>query len=91
MLEIGNERNSLKCKRHVFDIKTYEKPIAVYGVIENRPMGDKEREVLISFGLLLKRKNVFGKKSKSVYKLETRPSSLLPRSINVNDKNVERN
>jgi hypothetical protein len=33
VLEVGNERNSLKCKRYAFEIKSYEKPVAVFGVM----------------------------------------------------------
>lgn len=70
ILEVGSERSSLKCKRYAFDIKNYEKPVAIFGLLQTKSIADKEREVLVSFGLILKRKKVFGKRAKSLARLE---------------------
>ena len=41
ILEAGNERNRLKCKRLSFDIKSFEKPIACYGILDMKMAGEK--------------------------------------------------
>lgn len=40
VLEVGNEKNHLKCKKFNFDIKTNEKPIAIMGAIESKKLGN---------------------------------------------------
>lgn len=51
-LEVGSDKNYLKCKQFNFDIRNHEKPIAFLGAIENKKiLGSEGKEVLISFGL----------------------------------------
>lgn len=84
-LEVGNERNHLKCKRLPFDIKSFEKPIACYGITDTRSVGEREREVLVAFGLVMKRKNIFGGRAQSLARLEKHSLSL---ATKFNDKNL---
>lgn len=58
VFEVGNEKNVIKCKQFKFDIKNNEKPIALIGTIERKP-SEREKEVLINFGFVVKRKDVF--------------------------------
>lgn len=53
ILEVGNEKNCIKCKKSTFDIRSHEKPIAFLGAIDNKKVVGTERasEFLISFGL----------------------------------------
>jgi hypothetical protein len=52
LLDVGSDRNSLKCKKFTFDIRNNEKPIAFLGTMENKKMfGKEDKEFLISFGL----------------------------------------
>lgn len=93
ILEIGNEKNHTKCKKFTFDIRTNQKPIAFLGAIDNKKVLGVEtsRELLISFGLEIKKKDVMGKtrfnpiKTHSLNKFSSK--SALDRARN-NDKNV---
>lgn len=58
-IEIGNPRSVPRCKLYSFEIGPQEKPIALMGVIENRKTGGENREVLVSLGLELRRKEIF--------------------------------
>ena len=63
VLEVGNEKNCVKCKKSTFDIRSNEKPIAFLGGIDNKKItgNDKGNEFLVSFGLEIKKKDVQGK------------------------------
>lgn len=50
-----------------------------------RTVGEREREVLIALGLVLKRKNVFGGRAQSLARLEKASLSLASK---YNDKNL---
>ncbi len=59
--------------------------MACYGITETRSVGEREREVLVAFGLVLKRKNVFGGRAQSLARLEKNSMSLVSK---LNDKNL---
>ena len=94
VLEVGNEKNHTKCKKFTFDIRTNEKPIAFLGAIDNKKVVgvQSNRELLISFGLQIKKKDVFGKgrfnpiKTYSLNKYASK--SALEKAKQNNDKNI---
>lgn len=93
VLEVGNEKNRVKCKQFSFDIRNNEKPIAFLGAIDTKKVVGVEgtRELLISFGLEIKKKDVVGKskfnssRANSMAKQSSKSALENPR---YNDKNV---
>lgn len=42
-LEVGNEKNQVKCKKYTFDIKNHEKPVAFGSITEVKKTGDTKK------------------------------------------------
>ena len=91
---MGNEKNTVKCKKSSFDIRSHEKPIAFLGAIDNKKIvgTDKNNEVLISLGLEIKKKDIQGKtrfnfgRTDSMQKYNSRTA--LDKHSSRNDKNI---
>lgn len=79
IFEVGNEKNSIKCKKFTFDIRTSEKPISMMGAIESKKLGnDNSKEHLISIGLQIKKKEIF---TKTRFHASMRSESLVKKNV----------
>lgn len=66
MFIIGSDKNQAKCKKLVYDIRNNEKPVAVMGIVDNKKckyggnvvINGEFSDVLVSFGLEIKKKEV---------------------------------
>ena len=45
VLEVGNEKNIIKCKQSTFDIRSNEKPIAFLGAIDSKKIVGNNNKV----------------------------------------------
>lgn len=92
-MEIGNYKNLTKCKKFEFDIRTNEKPIAFLGAIDNKKIlgNETSKELLISFGLEIKKKDVVGKgrynPARTTSLVKSSSKSILGSGVK-NDKNI---